>query len=190
MADISGLGGLQPVEPLDLDLYPDVKGSSFQLPVKGRYTFRVRPDWSEDAFGTTKGGQLSISPSPTIVGPHNEGFNLKFAKVSAKVFQRGQQKASQAGDFLRSCGLRVKLDDNQAIADAAERTAGMLFEADLDWNGYDNGSQYSVEGMEKAASDGNGGYLPYFLHPTEKDENGDPLKIRARAFIARYIPQA
>lgn len=190
MADISGLGGLNEVQPLDLENYADNKESNFQLPIKGRYTLRVRESFPSSAFGETRAGALSISIDPTIVGPTNEGFNIRFTKVSAKQFKRGAGTASQAGDFLRACGIRTKLTTNQAIADACEQTASALFEADIDWRAYNKNTQFSVEGMERFPSDGNGGHLSYFLDPTEKDEAGNPVKLRANLFINRYIPVA
>jgi hypothetical protein len=187
-ADISALGGLQPVEPLDLENYADNKESNFQLPVKGRYTLRARESFPQAAFGETKAGNLSISVDPTIVGPSNEGFNIRFTKVSAKQFKRGAGVASQAGDYLRACGIRTRLTSNQDIADACERTASALFEADLDWRAYNKNTGFSVEGMERFPSDGQGGHLSYFLDPNEKDENGNPVKLRANLFVNRYVP--
>lgn len=190
MADISSLGGLQEIQPLDLENYADNKESNFQLPLKGRYTLRVRESFPESAFGETKAGALSIAIEPTIVAPTNEGFNIRFTKVSAKQFPRGKSLASQATDWLRACGVRAKLTTNQAIADAAEQQSSVLFEADLDWRAYNKNTGFSVEGMERFPSDGNGGHLSYFLDPMEKDESGNPVKLRANLFVARYIPVA
>lgn len=168
--------------------YIDNRESNFQLPLKGRYSLRVRESFPPSAFGETRAGALSITVDPTIVGPTNEGFTIRFTKVSAKPFKRGAGMASQAGDFLRSCGIRTKLTSNQDIADAAEQTANRIFEADLDWRAYNKNTQFSVEGMERFPSDGNGGHLPYFLDPNEKDEQGNPVKLRANLVVARYIP--
>lgn len=202
MADISTLGGLQPVEPLDLENYVDNKESNFQLPRKGRYTLRVRESFPQAAFGQTQAGNLSISVDPTIVAPTNEGFNIRFTKVSAKQFKRGASMASQVGDFLRACGIRARLTSNEAIAEACEQTASTLFEADLDWRAYNKNTKFSVEGMERFPSDGNGGHLPYFLDPNEvvvdeagqpvldAEGNKQPLRLRANLFVARYIPTA
>lgn len=190
MADISHLGGLNPIEPLDLDIYADNKESNFQLPRAGRYTLRVAPEFPQSAFGATKAGALSITVDPTIVGPTNEGFTIRFTKVSAKQFKRGQGTASQAGDFLRACGLRGKYSSNEAIADAVSQTANRLFEADLDWRAYNKNTGFSVEGMSRFPSDGNGGHLSYFLDPTEKDESGEAVKLRANLVVSRYVPAA
>lgn len=202
VADISHLGNLQPIEPLDMENYADNKESTFQLPPKGRYTLRTRESFPQDALGSTKGGALSIAVDPTIVGPTNEGFNIRFTKVSAKTFKRGAKTASQAGDYLRSCGVKgVKLDDNQAVADAVVETANALFPADLDWRAYNGNTKFAVEGMERFPSDGNGGHLPWYPDPIEfevdpatgevkldSDGNKMPKRLRANVVVSRYVP--
>lgn len=200
MADISHLGGLQPVEPLDLDIYADNKESNFQLPRAGRYTLRVAPEFPQASFGATRAGALSITIDPTIVAPTNEGFNIRFTKVSAKPFKRGAGTASQAGDFLRAVGLRGKYTTNEAIADAVSQTANRLFEADLDWRAYNKNTGFSVEGMSRFPSDGNGGHLSWFPDPSEfeVDEAGAEVldaqgnkvakRLRANLVVSRYVP--
>lgn len=198
--DISHLGGLAPVEPLDLDSYLDNKESNFQLPPKGRYTVRAPESFTQASFGVTRAGALSITVDPTIVSPTNEGFNIRFTKVSAKPFKRGASTASQAGDYLRACGLRGKYTTNEAISDAVEQTANALLQVDLDWRAYNKNTGFSVEGMERFPSDGNGGHLPWFNDPTdfEAAEDGSikldaegnklPKRLRANVVVSRYIP--
>lgn len=204
MADISHLGALLPIEPLDMENYADNKESNFQLPKKGRYTVRAPEQFSAASFDRAKKAPnaLLISVDPTIVGPTNEGLNLRFTKVSAKTFKRGTSVASQAGDYLRACGIRgVKLDNEQAIADAVEQTANRILEVDLDWRAYNKNTQFSVEGMERFPSDGQGGFLPYYADPTDfeldattgepvldKDGNKVPKRLRANLVVTRYIP--
>lgn len=189
-ADISSLGNLQEIQPLDLDEYVDNKESTFQLPKAGRYLLRVAPEFPTSSFGATQAGALSITIDPTIVAPHNEGFLIRFTKVSCKQFKRGAKMASQAGDFLRACGLRGTYNTNQDLADAVASVASRTFEADLDWRAYNKNTKFSVEGMSRFPSDGQGGHLSYFLDPTDKDENGDPVKLRANLVVSRYVPAA
>lgn len=197
------MGQLQPVEPLDLENYADNKEfGGATLPSKGRYSVRAPESFPPAAFGRTRKGALSAQIDPTVVGPSNEGFLIRFTKVSAKMFKRGTSSASQMGDYLRACGIRGRLDDEQALADAVEQTANAIYEVDLDWRAYNKNTGFSVEGMERFPSDGNGGHLPWFPDPTEKlkDENGDlvlgpdgqpqPLRLRANLVVDRYVPAA
>jgi hypothetical protein len=186
IADISALGGIQAVEPLDLENYADNKGA-FELPKKGRYTVQAPEAFPAEAFGRTKAGALSAQVDPTIVGPTNEGFQLRFTKVSAKQFQRGGVKVSQLGDYLRACGVRGTLNDEQEQADAVEATANLNYTVDVDWRAYNSNNGFSVEGMGQFPTDGNGGHLQYYLDESDPDENGDPRRLPARVFVARYI---
>lgn len=188
MADISQLGNLQPSEPLDLDTYTDAPESVFRLPKKGRYTVRAPEEFPATAFGATKASVLSVQVDPTIVGPTNEGFQVRYAKVSAKPFQRGGMTVSQLGDYLRACGVRGTIPGTpQAQADAVERTAGIVYEVDLDWRAYHAGTRFQLEGMEKFPSDGNGGHQSWIEHSTEKDEEGKPLRLRANVYVRRFV---
>lgn len=197
MANISQLGDLNSSEPLDLSMYADVKESTFTLPKKGRYTVISPESFPSEAFGKTKAGNLSIQVDPTIVGPTNEGFNLRFINVSAKTYQRGGQTVSQVGDYLRAHGLRGAIPGSpQDLADAVEQTAGRVYETDLDWRVYNSKTGFSLEGMEKFPSDGNGGYQSWIEDPTKDDsgnlisvgEDGQPIRLRARLFVRRFVP--
>jgi hypothetical protein len=203
MADISALTNLtQEAEPLDLEMYPDARESA-PLPKKGEYTLQAPDSFPATAFGTTKKGSLSAQIDPIILGPTNENYKIRYAKVSAKVFKRNGLPASQVGDYLRACGIKGKVSaDPQELADAVERTANTVYRAQVDWRAYHTGTGFQVEGMERFPSDGNGGHLPYFPHPTEKelDDNGivvkdekgieKPLRLRAQLQITRFIPAA
>jgi hypothetical protein len=191
MADISALGQLAPSEPLDLDIYADT-GKVRPFPRKGRYTLRAPEGFPAEAFGTTRAGSLSVQIDPTIVGPTNEGFTLRFTRVSGKTFERKGVKASQIGDYLRSCGVRGKLSTAQEQADAVEQTANLTYDAYLDWRVFgkghgDGGQDYVLEGMENFPSDGNGGFLPYVPSKSQTDESGDPVMLRANLIVTRFI---
>lgn len=187
MADISALGTLQPVEALDLG--PEYKDSQEAppLPKKGRYTVQAPPGFPPTAFGRTKAGALSAQIDPKIVGPTNEGYTIRFTKVSAKVFKRQGVSVSQLGDYLRATGFRGRVTDEQAQADAVEQTANAVYEVEADWRAYNKDTGFSVEGMERFPSDGNGGHLPFFEDPNSKDEQGNPVKLRANLVVTRYI---
>lgn len=189
MADISALGQLKPIEPLSMAEYSDNKEFT-AIPKAGRYLVQAPDSFPSAAFGRTKKGDLSAQIDPTIIGPTNEGFKLRFVKVSAKPFKRGGKTVSQLGDYLRAVGLNTGvLSDEQALADAVESTANRSYEVDIDWRAYNKDTQYSLEGMERFPSDGNGGYLPYTEDPNQKDEQtGLPVRLRAQLVVSRFVP--
>jgi hypothetical protein len=188
MADISFLGELRPVEPLDLDQYADNKDFA-GLPKAGRYVVQAPDSFPSTSFSRTKAGALSAQVDPTILGPTNEGYKLRFVKVSAKVFKRGGLSVSQLGDYLRAVGVRGRFADEKAQADAVESTANQTYQVDVDWRAYNKDTGYSLEGMERFPSDGNGGHQAFCLDPVAKDENGEPVRLRANAIVTRYVPR-
>lgn len=145
-----------------------------------------------EAFGKTQAGFLSVQIDPKIVGPTNAGYTLRFTKISAKPFKRGGVTVSQVGDYLRAVGVRGKVSsDPQSIADTVEQTANMTYEVDADWRAFHKGTGFTLEGMERFPSDGNGGHLPYVEHPTEKDPiTGEPVLVRANLVVKRYVAAA
>ena len=184
IADISSLGGLRPVEPLDLENYADNKDYC-PIPKAGRYTVQAPPSF---AFGRTNAGSLSAQVDPVIIGPTSEGFQLRFIKVSAKPYKRDGVTVSQLGDYLRATGFRGRLTDEQEQADAVEQTANRIYQVDVDWRAYNKDTKYALEGMERFPSDGNGGHLPWTTDPNQKDENGEPVRLRANLAVTRFIP--
>lgn len=188
MADISSLGGLRDVETLDLGAgYKDSKESTFQLPRKGRYTVEAPSPIPDTAFSRTNAGALSAQIDPTIVGPTNSGFQLRYTKVSAKVFQRDGVNVSQVGDYLRATGFEGVLKTEQDILDAVEQTAGKQYEADLDWRAYSKATGWSIEGMEKFPKNPDGTHQSWILDPSGTDSDGAPLKLRANIFVRRFV---
>jgi hypothetical protein len=189
MANISELGNLQPIDVVELgNGYADSKESTFQLPAKGEYVLQAPSEFPDAAFGSTKAGYLSAQIDPTIVGPAHEGFTVRFTKVSAKPFKRDGVTVSQAGDYLRACGYSGKLANVQDVADAIESTAGTTYKAVLDWRAYNPRTGFSLEGMERFPKAGDGKYQSWVEDPTEKDENGNPVRIRANVNIKRFVP--
>jgi hypothetical protein len=187
MADISAIGGNNPVEPLDFSDYADNKEYT-PLPKAGRYTVKAPDAFPSSAFGRTKAGALSIQVDPVIVGPTNEGYTIRFTKVSAKTFKRGASTVSQLGDYLRANGFRGRLADEQSQADAVEATANQVYEVETEWRAYNKDTGFSIEGMNRFPSDGNGGHLPWVEDPQAKDDQGNPVRLRANLIVSRYVP--
>jgi hypothetical protein len=195
MADLSHLGGLNPVEALDLENYADNKEkvSSFRLPPKGVYTVQAPDSFPAAAFSRTKAGSLQIQIDPTIVGPTHEGTLIRFVKISAKTFERNKQIVSQVGDYLRACGFRGTLANEQEIADAIEATANAIYQVKLDWRAYNKRTGYSLEGMERFPKLEDGTHQPWVIDPAEEgkvDEEGRQLRVFANLTIpfGGFIP--
>lgn len=188
MADISALGQLQSAEPIDLDLYPTAQESTFRLPPKGRYVVRAPEAFPPEAFGATNEKLLLAQIDPTIVGPTGEGTVIKFTKVSAKTFKRGNENASRIGDYLAACGITGKLTEPQELADAIERTAGSTYEVILDWRAFDKTTRQEIKGMENFPLLADGTHQPYIESTTEKDNEGRPVRTWANLNVVRFIP--
>lgn len=199
MADLSTLNNLNPVEPLDLDDYADAK--EFQgIPTKGVYTVQAKESFAQEDIGSTQEGNAIVSVDPKIVDGPNAGYVLRFTKVSAKQFRRGNKVASKLGDYLRACGIRGKYASQlEQVEAACDQTPNKLFKVLVDWRAYNGETGYQLKGMERFPADGNGGHLPYCEDPgafevdelgaTVKDDEGNPVHKRlwARAFVDRFI---
>jgi len=183
--DISALGDLNSSQPLDLDMYVTAK-EGFQLPRKGRYVVRAPESFT---FGRTKNGDLSATVNPTIVGPTNEGFELRYTNVSAKNFKRSGEEVSQLGDYLKACGLTGKVPgDPQGMADAVAATAGATYQVDLDWRAYNKNTGFTVRGMDSFPRDAAGNPQPYVIDEGDIDpDTNEPRRLRANVQVERYI---
>ena len=194
MSDISHLGGLNPIEQLDIDnTYPVAKESTFQLPPKGVYTLRAPDSFPSAAFGATKNGDLSVQIDPIIVGPTGEGMVVRFVKISNKAFKRGNQNASQVGDYLAACGFQGSLRTLDDVVEAVESTTGILYKAKLDWRAYNKRTGFSLEGMERFPKKEDGTYSSVLVDPAEvgkTDETGRQLVVFANLTIpfGGFIP--
>lgn len=193
MADISALGNLAAAEPLDMDGYQLSTGAPKPFPRKGRYTLRVRDSFPAEAFGQSAAKALTVDISPTIAsGPH-EGFQIRFTRVSAKVYTRGNDKVSQLGDFLKAVGITGRLTgDPQDAADKAEQSANLTFDAYLDWRLFargegPDGADLVLDGMEAFPKDEAGNYVPYIKSKTKVGEDGQPVILRANLQIKRFV---
>ena len=179
------------MEPLDLENYADVKESTFRLPAKGRYQVRAPEGFPSAAFSRTKKtNALSVQIDPTIVGPTNEGFQIRYTRVSATPFKRDNVTVSQLGDYLRANGIAGVIKTEQDLADAVEATASRVYEVDIDWKAYSNkdGIEFKVEGMENFPKNADGTYQSWVTHPRAKDEEGNPLRVRANLVIDKFVP--
>lgn len=189
--DISSLGNLEPAKPLDLSIYPDARGGQ-SLPKAGKFVVRAPESFPTSAFSRTKsGGNLSARVDPTIIGPSDEGYTIRFVNVSAKVYQRDGKDVSQMGDYLRAFGITEELTgDPQQAANLIASTAGQTYEVIADWEARHGATGFKVAGMKNFPSDGNGGFQPWVQHPTEKDAEGNPLRLRANLTVKRYIARS
>lgn len=193
MADIGNFN-IQPTEPVDISTaYPARTGRRF--PNKGWYTLRTTDTFTSESFVPNKANTaLTFQIDPTVVGPTNEGYQLKFSsgRISAKTYQRTDRTGrsatvSQLSDYLKAVGYTGSVPgDAQAQADLVEQQAGKTFDALLDWRAWDPATQREVSGMENFPSDGNGGYVPYLLSDTQTDDEGNPKKIWANLEIVRF----
>jgi hypothetical protein len=184
-------------EPLSLDTdYPVIGGgkTARKFPNKGRYTLRTTDSFTEESFVPNKANTaLTFAINPSIVGPTNEGYQLKFSsgRISGKVYQRKGRPASQLGDYLKAVGVTGTVPgDAQAQADLVEQTAGLTFDANLDWRAYDPSTGETVEGMEKFPVGADGQHVPYILSSAAVDEEGNPKKVWANVEISFFIPKA
>ena len=199
IASISHLGDLKPVESIDLDALTPVKasGTNFRpVPPPGRYTVRAPESFPDEAFTAAKSGALLSQIDPTIVGGEHDGYQIRFVKVSAKVFPQRrkvdgvetQERTSQVAQYLKACGMKGAVPESpQEIADLITRTAGQLYEVETDWKVWDKVSQTEYNLREHAdmfARDEEGVLQPFI---TVKDADGNDKRLRANVEITRYI---
>lgn len=193
MADISGLGSLQPVEQLDLGNYAENKPKSFQLAPKGRYTLQAPASFPTEAYTRSKSGALNIQIDPKIVGGPADGTVVKFQRISAATWKRDGKAVSKVGDYLKAIGSNATLTNEQDIADAVEATANLTYDAILDWKAGGYGKAIDVEGMEKFPKNEDGSYQSWIEHPTETItlNNGTvaPKRVFANLYVRDFVPQ-
>lgn len=188
MADISTLTGLAPVEQLDLQNYEaNTPKPAFQLPKRGVYTLQAPASFPSEAFGVSKKGALSVQIDPTIVGPTNDGYQLRYTRIYGTTFKRNGQTVSQIGDYLNACGISGVFATPQQLADAIETTANLTFQAELDWRAYADNGAVNIEGMSNFPRLEDGSYQGWVEHPTAKNEDGSPKRVWANLFIRNFI---
>ena len=195
MASI-GSFDIQPTESVDIASTYPARPAGRRFPNKGWYTLRTTEVFTPESFVPNKAGTaLTFQIDPVVVGPTNEGYQLKFSsgRISAKTYQRTDRKSgktstvSQLSDFLKAAGYTGTVPgDAQGQADIVEQQAGKTFDAMLDWRAYDPATGKEVAGMENFPSDGNGGYLPYLLSESATDDQGNPKKVWANLEIRNF----
>ena len=195
MASIGNFN-IEPTESVDIASSYPAKAAGRRFPNKGWYTLRTTSSFTPESFVPNKANTaLTFQINPVIVGPTNEGYELKFnsGRISAKTYSRTDRKTgetktvSQLSDFLRAVGYTGTVPgDAQGQADLVEMQAGKTFDAQLDWVAYDPSTQREVAGMENFPSDGNGGYVPYLLSESQTDDQGNPKKIWANLTIRNF----
>ena len=194
MASIGNFS-IEPTEAVDIAASYPVKSTGRRFPNKGWYTLRTNEAFTPESFAPNKAGTaLTFQIDPVVVGPTNEGYQLKFSsgRISAKTYTRTSREGksntvSQLSDFLKAVGYTGTVpSDAQGQADLVEQQASKTFDAMLDWRAYDPSTQTEVAGMENFPSDGNGGYIPYLLSESQTDDQGNPKKIWANLEIKRF----
>ena len=194
--DISALGNLEPTTPIDLSVIPEVPKKAFVFPRSGKYTVRAPEAITTENFRKTNAGNLSARVDPTIVGPTNDGFEIRFVDISAKVYTdpRSNVETSQVAQYLQAFGINEELTgDPQQAADLIASTAGKTAEIIVDWSAEHRQSGYKLRGMRNFPSDGNGGFKSAVPHPDNsptgpKGADGGPLMLRANLYVSRWLP--
>lgn len=191
MADLSALGALKPVEPLNLENYVVNRKAKFQLPPKGRYTVQAPDSFPAESFTrSNKSGALGVEIGPTIVGGAFDGFKIRYQRVYATTWvdKKSGKTVSGIGNYLAANGVKGVLSDEQALADAVESTAGRTYEVLVDWKIDKNGVLRS--GMENFPVNEDGTHQSYIDSLTEKDEEGRAKRIFANLDIVFFVPAA
>ena len=192
--DISALGNLQPAQPIDLSVIPEAPKKAFVFPRSGKYTVRAPEAITSDNFRKTKADNLSARVDPTIVGPTNEGFEVRFTDISAKNYTdpRSNLETSQVAQYLQAFGVTDELSgDPQQAADLIASTAGKTAEVILEWVAEHRASGFKLRGMRNFPPDGNGGFQSFVTMSEEsglKDAQGEPLRLRANLYVSRWLP--
>lgn len=204
--NISALGNLTPSQALNLEDYPAATatksaGSSFTLAPAGEYVLQAPATFPDSAFTKSQAGALMAQVDPVIVGPAHEGTQIRYVRVSATTFPRGEKLASFMADFVKSCGVTGEfpgVDENgsaQAQADAVAQCAGRTFRGIVDWEAKDRkyNTGITVKGMQnfpkKLDAEGNetGEYQSFIELPDKKDDKGRPARIWANLTVTKFI---
>ena len=192
--DISSLGNLQPTTPIDLSVVPENPKKAFTFPRAGRYVVRAPENITAENFSSTKAGNLSARVDPTIVGPTNEGYDIRFTNLSAKVYTdpRTSTETSQVAQYLQAFGITDKLDGTpEQAANLIASTAGKTAEVWADWVAEHRASGFKLRGMRNFPADGQGGFQSFVEHPDASvtDADGNRLRLRANLVVSRWLPK-
>lgn len=193
MIDISALGQLEAVQPIDLSVIPEVPKKGGTFPRAGKYTVRAPETITAENFRATKAGNLSARVDPTIVGPTNEGYEVRFTDVSAKTYTdpRTNLETSQVAQYLQAFGVKEELDGSpQQAANLIASTSGKTAEVILDWVAEHRASGFKLRGMRNFPQGEDGQPQPFIEHPDENvvDAEGKRLRLRANLYVSRWLP--
>jgi len=187
---ISEIGNLQASEPVDLDIYKTInRARPTGLPPRGEYEVRVPDSFSKENFGATQAGLLKVTFNVAIAAGDRTGFPIRVRNMSAKVWtdKQGHQQ-SGIGEYLASMGYQGTLPtDPQRLVDLICATAGRTVTAYCDWVAEHYASQYKVTGMRNFPTGADGQPQSFVPHPTEKDAEGNALRLRANLEIRKWL---
>lgn len=192
MADISALGTLAPAEPINLDVYKTLNSRPQGIPQAGEYEVRVPDTFPTSCFGKTQQNQLKVSFDASIASGERTGFPIRFVNLSAKVWtDKKNNQQSQIGEYLAAMGYEGNAPtDPQEIADLFESTAGRTARVYCDWEAQHRATGFELKGMKNFPKAADGTFQPFVVHPTEKDAQGQPLRLRANLVIRRWLVPA
>lgn len=184
---------LEPVDAPAIDLNDlPTRSSGSKFPKAGRYVLQTTSQFTDESFQPNKARTaLTAQIDPTIVGPTNEGYTLRFTRISAKPYVRNGKSTSQLAEYLKACGQVGSVPaDPQGQADLVEQTASATFEAQLDWEAYEKSTGRQLSGMKNFPKNDDGEPVPYFYSEVDKDEFGQPKRVYANLRIKDFIAQA
>lgn len=193
MVDISTLGNLNPVQPLDLSVVPEAPKQAFSFPRAGVYELRAPESFPTEAFGKTQGGNLSARVDPVIVGPSNEGYEVRFTNIYATVYTdpRTGVETSGIAQYLQAFGITEQLDGTpEQAANLIASTAGKTAKAYLNWEANHRPSGFKLKGMKNFPIV-DGKPVSSVEHPDESvtDQNGQRLRLRANIVVSKWLPR-
>ncbi|MGE3341539.1 MAG: hypothetical protein AB7J46_06620 [Candidatus Altimarinota bacterium] len=191
--DISSLGTLNPVQPIDLSIVPEAPAKKeFSFPKAGVYEVRAPESFPLEAFSLTQSGNLGARVDPTILGPSNEGYEVRFQRIYQTVYTdpRTGLETSGIAQYLQAFGVAEKLDGTgEQAANLIASTAGQTAKAYINWEIDHRESGFKLRGMKNFPKDENGNYQPWIDSEDVKDENGNPKRLWARAVVTKWIPK-
>jgi len=191
MASIAELGNLNSTDPIDLDVYPETKDKTFGIPPRGEYVVMAPDEFPDEAFGATAQNYLKAQVDPTIVGPTNEGYTIRFTRLSAKPWERDGVIMSQISQYLQACGFKGACPgDPSGLVDAIRQTAGTTYKVYGDWRAYNKRTGQEIKGMKNFPLLPNGEHQAWVDDEEDLDEQGRPKRIWANFEVRRFLPES
>lgn len=165
---------LREPDPIDWSKYNDGGGSGKALPPKGEYLLQT----TKVERGQTGEGYLQYTIDAKVIDPGQpwDGFETRFNRFNTKVWPG--KEACGLADYCRSHGITATLNTNADYDQAVPATQGRTFRAGLDWEAYDNATQFRLKGMENFPSDPGGRKQSIIEHPTTKQKLFANVRIK------------